>query len=85
MDIYTLLRYCANYIKNIGKINNLHKLAQCYIALIIALIFKTLRQWPKLTEKTASDFGYSCFICYSAVEAIYKINGYYNQSNWDNI
>jgi len=43
VDILTLLRYCANLIKNIGKINNLHKLAQCYIALIIALIFKTLR------------------------------------------
>jgi len=43
VDIYTLLRYCANLIKNIGKINNLHKLAQSDIALIIALIFKTLR------------------------------------------
>ena len=27
--------------------------------------------------KAASDFGYSCFICYSAVEAIDKIKGYY--------
>jgi len=30
--------------------------------------------------KAASDFGYSCFICYSAVEAIDKIKSYYNQS-----
>ena len=29
--------------------------------------------------KAASDFGYACFICYSAVEAIDKIKGYYNQ------
>ena len=27
--------------------------------------------------QAASDFGYSCFICYSAVEAIDKIKGYY--------
>jgi hypothetical protein len=31
--------------------------------------------------KAASDFGYSCFICYSAVDAIDKIKGYYNLSN----
>lgn len=31
--------------------------------------------------QAASDFGYACFICYSAVEAIDKIKGYYNQSN----
>lgn len=30
--------------------------------------------------KAASDFGYACFICYSAVEAIDKIKGYYNLS-----
>ena len=30
--------------------------------------------------QAASNFGYSCFICYSAVEAIDKIKGYYNQS-----
>ena len=30
--------------------------------------------------KAASDFGYACFICYSAVDAIDKIKGYYNQS-----
>jgi hypothetical protein len=30
--------------------------------------------------KAASDFGYACFICYSAVEAIDKIKSYYNQS-----
>ena len=30
--------------------------------------------------KAASDFGYSCFICYSAVEAIDKIKNYYNLS-----
>ena len=58
--------HCANYCANFQN---------------IALIFKTLRQWPKLTEKTASDFGYACFICYSAVEAIDKIKGYYNLSN----
>jgi len=31
--------------------------------------------------QAASDFGYSCFICYSADDAIDKIKGYYNLSN----
>ena len=30
--------------------------------------------------QAASDFGYACFICYSAVDAIDKIKGYYNHS-----
>ena len=30
--------------------------------------------------QAASDFGYACFICYSAVEAMDKIKGYYNLS-----
>jgi len=31
--------------------------------------------------QAASNFGYSCFICYSADDAIDKIKGYYNLSN----
>ena len=30
--------------------------------------------------KAVSDNGYSAFVCYSAVEAIDKIKGYYNMS-----
>ena len=42
--------------------------------------FKHCANGANWQKKAASDFGYACFICYSAVEAIDKIKGYYNMS-----
>ena len=81
MDFNTLLRHLASKVKKGIYNNDLGHWRNVDIAPLIAPFFQTLRQWPKLTEKTASDFGYSCFICYSADDAIDKIKGYYNLSN----